>query len=123
MGGRGASSGMSKYGNPYGSQHHALFTSGNIKFVAKNTRASESLDETMTSGRVYVQVGGDEIKKIVYFDKDLKKSKAIEVDHVHNGLIPHVHDGYDHQEARKLTSAENKMFDNVKKIWENKLRG
>ena len=73
MGGRGASSGISKTGNPYGSQYHSLLTVGNIKFVTKNDRTSEPLMETMTDGRVYVQVGGDELIKIVYFDNTIWK--------------------------------------------------
>lgn len=36
MGGRGASSGVSKDGNRYGSQYHALLVDGNVKFVTKN---------------------------------------------------------------------------------------
>ena len=75
MGGRGASSGMSVKGNPYGSQYHALLTSGNVKFVSKNTRESETLMETMTRGRVYVHVEGDELQSIVYFDNEGKRSK------------------------------------------------
>ena len=49
MGGRGASSGISDYGNPYGSQYHALMTSGNIKFVEKNGPGAETLMDTMTA--------------------------------------------------------------------------
>lgn len=53
MGGRGASSGTSKRGSPYGSQYHALMTAGNVKYVEKRNKSSETLMETMTSGRVY----------------------------------------------------------------------
>ena len=70
MGGRGASSGTSKAGNPYGSQYHAVMTVGNVKFVSKNTRQSEPLMETMTKGRVYAHVEGDDVKSIVYFDNE-----------------------------------------------------
>lgn len=68
MGGRGASSGVSNNGNQYGSQYHTLLKVGNIKFIQKNERDSESLMETMTKGRVYVTVGGDELQSITYFD-------------------------------------------------------
>lgn len=43
MGCMGASSGISKSGNAYGSQYHALMTVGNIKFVSKNSRNNETL--------------------------------------------------------------------------------
>ena len=52
MGGRGASSGLSDKGNNYGSQYTTILKSGNIKFVSKNSRDSETLMETMTRGRV-----------------------------------------------------------------------
>ena len=75
MGGRGASSGMSDYGNKYGSQYKTLLQSGNIKFVQKNSKTSETLMETMTKGRVYVTVGGNDLLQIVYFDNSMKRVK------------------------------------------------
>lgn len=56
MGGRGASSYTSKLRNRYGSQYRTLLTAGNVKFVEKTGRGSETLMETMTQGRVYAQV-------------------------------------------------------------------
>ena len=129
MGGRGASSGISKYGNAYGSQYHALLTVGNIKFVSKNGRDSETLMETMTRGRVYAHVEGDDLKSIVYFDNENKRSKQIDVDHSHNGERPHTHHGYNHNEddsakgAARLTPDEQAMVDRIVGIWENRKRG
>ena len=54
MGGRGASSGISDYGNKYGSQYRTLYQDGNIKFVQKNSRTSETLMETMTQKGGYM---------------------------------------------------------------------
>jgi len=129
MGGRGASSGVSDKGNSYGSQYHSLLTVGNIKFVSKNSRQSESLMETMTKGRVYVTIGGDEIKSITYFDNDNKRVKEINLDHQHNGMKPHTHHGYFHNEndgekgATNPTTEEQQMIDRVTQIWENHLNG
>ncbi len=124
MGGRGASSGISKFGNPYGSQYHALLTVGNIKFVSKNVRQSEPLMETMTRGRVYAHVEGDDLKSIVYFDNDGRRSKQIDMDHAHLGVAPHAHDGYYHSEFRKnLTTEERAMVDRVVDSWEEYKRG
>lgn len=124
MGGRGASSGISSNkNNKYGSQYHTVLTHGNIKFVVKNDRHSESLLETMTKGRVYVRVGGNDILQITYFDKNNKKSKTIDLNHKHNNLQPHVHHGYEHNEfdgvngATRLTPKEQKMVDRIRKIW------
>jgi len=120
MGGRGASSGTSVNGNPYGSQYHALLTAGNVKFVSKNARESETLMETMTRGRVYVHVEGDDIKSIVYFDNAGKRSKQIDMDHAHLGVSPHAHDGYYHSEFRKnLTTEERAMVDRAVDAWDN----
>lgn len=127
MGGRGASSGSSKSGNEYGSQYHALYQSGNIKYVTKNERQSEPLMETMTEGRVYAVVSGNEVTSVIYFDKRNKRSKEIDLKPpAHNGKLPHVHRGYFHneydpKEARmELTKKEAKMVERVLKTWDNR---
>lgn len=49
MGGRGASSGVSDSGNPYGSEYNTVYQSGNIKFVKQvNASNAKSPMETMT---------------------------------------------------------------------------
>ena len=129
MGGRGASSGISKFGKRYGSQYHSLLTVGNIKFVEKNGRGSETLMETMTPGRVYVHVESGELRSIVYFDRNNKRSKQIDLDHVHRGEKPHTHHGYFHNEndskkgAARITPEEARMVESVRRIWEDKQRG
>ena len=125
MGGRGASSGVSDAGKAYGSEYTTLLKSGNIKFVKKNKRESETILETMTPGRVYVAVGGNDLLKVVYFDTENKRSKTIDLSHPHNGMQPHVHHGYLHNEndgkkgAAKLTEKERRMVEKIKKIWYN----
>lgn len=126
MGGRGASSGMSARGNPYGSQYKTVLKSGNIKFVTKNGRAAETLMETKTPGRVYVTVGGNDLLQIVYFDANLKRNKTIDLSHSHGGEKPHTHHGYEHNEKdgakgyTQLTDAERRMVDRVQRIWYNR---
>lgn len=125
MGGRGASSGMSNKGNKYGTQYRTVLESGNIKFVTKNSRQSETLMETMTEGRVYVTVGGNDLLQVIYFETDNKRAKTIDLDRPHNGMLPHVHHGYEHNEndgpkgATGLTPKEKQMVDRVTKIWYN----
>ena len=125
MGGRGASSGISDKGNSYGSQYHTVLKSGNIKFVEANDRHSESLFETQTKGRVYATVGGNDLLKIIYYDRQNKRAKQIDLDHKHKGMQPHIHHGYYHNEndsakgASHLTSSEKKMVERVKQIWYN----
>ena len=126
MGGRGSSSGMSKQGNPYGSQFRSFLTVGNIKFVLKNAEATESLMETMTRGRVYVRFDKAGIlREIVYFGNDNKRVKQIDLTHYHQGVKPHTHHGYEHNEndsakgAARLTIEERRMVERVLSIWEN----
>ena len=130
MGGRGSSSGFSvdDFGNPknkYGSQYHTIFKSGNIKFVTKNRRNSETLMETMTKGRVYVTVGGDELLQVIYFDTKNKRTKTIDLSHPHFGEKPHVHHGYFHNENdsvkgfAKLTPQEKSMVAKITDLWHN----
>ncbi len=47
MGGRGASSGISDKGVPYGREYTSVLKSGNIKFVKKNDGAASAPLETM----------------------------------------------------------------------------
>lgn len=69
FGGRGASSGISEKGNAYGTQYKILLEYENIKFVTNAGKNYEALMETMTNGRTYVQIGGEEILRIVQMDE------------------------------------------------------
>lgn len=122
MGGNGASSGMSKKGNKYGTQFHTLLEVDNIKFVSKNERESESLLETMTSGRIYVEVGGEDLLRIIQFDENNKRNHVIERDkrtdkwHAHNGYY-HAEKGKARHEA--LNEKDEKLLEKVKSVWYN----
>lgn len=126
MGGRGASSGVSKYGNKYGTQYKTVMQKGNVKIVEPIDKA-EIIVETMTNGRVYgvINSKGD-LGSIVYFDKDKKRKKRIDLDHEHKGIKPHAQYGYMENEtkaksgANKLTTDEKKMVDFVNKMIDNK---
>lgn len=117
---------MSDKGKPYGSQYHTVLRNGNIKFVEANDRHSESLFETQTKGRVYVTAGGNDLLKITYYDQKNKRTKQIDLNHVHKGMKPHTHHGYNHNEndsakgASNLTPEEKKMVERVKQIWYNR---
>lgn len=131
MGGNGASSGMSKDGMKYGTEYKAVHRTGNIKFVVQNAAGSQKTPmETMTKGRVYVLIdkNKNEPKSIIYFDKSNKRNKQIDLDHVHQGMKPHAHHGYNHSEydkskkgATKLTTKERKMVEKVYSEWYNYL--
>ena len=131
MGGRGASSGISidKHGNPknkYGSQYHTVLENGNIKFVTKNTRDSETLMETRTLDRIYVEVGGKDLLRIVFFDKDNKRNHVIERDKRTNEW--HTHNGYNHSEYgtaqhEPLSDSDKRILAMVKTLWYNYNKG
>ena len=120
MGGRGASSGISGKGNKYGSQHHTVLESENIKFVSKNKRSSETLMETMTEGRIYVEVGGNDLLRIISFDESNKRNHVIERDkrsgewHVHNGYFHAEHGTSQHE---PLNDIDKRLLEKVRKLW------
>ncbi len=82
--------------------------------------------ETMTQGRVYVTVGGNDLLQVIYFDKDNKRKKTIDLDHAHRGEKPHTHHGYYHNEndsakgSANLTPEEKKMVARVRRLWYNR---
>lgn len=126
MGGRGSSSGMSDNGKPYGTEYKSVLTTGNIKYIRHKDGSATAPLETMTKGRVYVTLdANNEPKYISYYDAQNKRSKTIDLDKPHKGLIPHVHHGYEHNEndgpkgATGLSSKERKMVDTVLKVWHN----
>ncbi len=126
MGGRGASSGISVKSKKYGTQYRTVLEVDNIKFVSKIDRNSETLMETMTKGRVYVQVGGEELKSIIYFDENNKRRKAINLDHSHKNLKgSHIHRGYYHNEysinsePTALNHKEGRLLAKIEKLWYN----
>ena len=128
MGGRGASSGISDKGKPYGSEYRTVYQSGNIKFVTPNDGQVKAPLETMTSGRVYVTIGSDgEPRYISYYDKTNKKQKQIDLKgnpHTINGRkeLPHTHKGYLHDEngSFALSWKEQKIVERVQKTWYNR---
>ena len=123
MGGRGASSGISKKGNPYGSQYRTIIETGNIKFVeAKTEKQPETLLESMTPGRIYVLVNRDNgnLKSIIYMGDDGLRTKRVDLDHYHEKAKPHAHDGHLEGVFRsKLGKSEAKMVDDVLSAWQD----
>ena len=128
MGGRGASSGISINGKTYGSEYTAIYTAGNIKFIAPNDGQVKAPLETMTQGRIYVTIGRDgQPRYISYYNRTNKKFKQIDivgVPHTINGKreLPHTHKGYYHNEKGDyiLSPKEKKMIERVRRIWYNR---
>lgn len=127
MGGRGASSGISQKGKPYGSEYTTVCQIGKIKFVKPNSGAATAPMETMTDGRIYVTLDyKDEPKYISFHDKENKRNRQIDLDHTHrvNGVPtqPHVHKGYFHNENgdADLSVQDKKIVDRILRIWHNK---
>ena len=125
MGGRGASSGMSVKGIPYGEEYSTVYQSGNIKFITSNSGSAKTPMETMTKGRVYATINTqNRVKAITYHDKQNKRFKQIDIIgqiHTINGepVLPHTHIGYFHDEhgTRELSPKEQKMVERVLKTW------
>ena len=123
MGGRGSSNGMSNKGKPYGGQYHSLYEYENVKFVTNIGKNYEPLMETRTEGRVYVQVGGNDIIRIVFMDGQNKRNKVIEQDK--RSKEWHVHHGYFHtenseKEHEPLSARDRQYLEKIKRIWHNR---
>lgn len=67
-----------------------------------------------------------EPKTISYYDKDNNRKKQIDLDKLHQGVLPHTLHGYNHRENDgakgygNLTNKEKAMVERVIKIWEEK---
>ena len=63
---------------------------------------------------------------IVYYDKENKRKKQIDLDKPHHGVLPHTHHGYELSENDgakgygNLTVKEKAMVDRISQIWEEK---
>ena len=125
MGGRGAASGISNKGIQYGKEFSTLLEVDNLKFVKYEggNNAKSPLDTMSASkNRVYVVTKGTVLKSLVFYDKDGKRNKQIDLDHEHFGKRPHIHPGYDtlHQESDKdieLSNIDKRYIQKVEKIW------
>lgn len=94
----------------------------NIKFVTNAGKNYEALMETMTNGRTYVQIGGEEILRIVQMDENNRRNRVIEFDKKNKQW--HVHQGYLHSENSEnqhdpLSISDVRLLEKVKKIWHN----
>lgn len=124
MGGRGAASGISNKGKPYGSEYTTVYQSGNVKFVKPNEGSTTAPMETMSKNRIYVTLDRkNKPKHISYYDKENKRMKQIDLFPPHKGMSPHTHHGYEHNErdssfgATNPTAAEKKIIEKVKRKW------
>jgi hypothetical protein len=124
MGGRGASSGISNKGKPYGSEYTTVYQSGNIKFVKPNEGSTTAPMETMSKNRIYVTLDSkNKPKHITYYDRENKRVKQIDLFPPHKKMSPHTHHGYEHNErddvfgATNPTAAEKKIIEKIKRKW------
>lgn len=119
-----------KQGFVYGDEYSTVFQSGNIKFVISNFGSNTAPLETRTEGRVYVTIDKKKnTPKYISYYEDGMRVKQIHLDRPCNGLLPHVHHGYEHNEydgrrgATKLTKKEQKMVDRIQTLWYNHING
>ena len=125
MGGRGASSGISENGKPYGVEYTTIAQFGNIKVIRTNDGGAKAPMETMIQGRIYATVDKfNDIKYITFHDADGERVKQIDVKgKKHNGALPHTHNGYEHDEHGTypgMTDKDGKLVNNVLRQWERK---
>lgn len=127
MGGRGASSGISKTGKIYGTEYHSVLQVGNIKFIKSNDEKNNNKApmETMTKGRIYGYVNSkNELKSLILFDNKNKRNISIDINgrpHMINRelVLPHIHIGYMHSENGTyiLSKSQQNLVDKAIRIW------
>ena len=124
MGGRGASSGMSDSGKRYGTEFRTIAQDGEVKYVKYNGNNVTAPMETMHFGRIYATLDKDnDVKHITFYDSNGERTKQIDLKgKAHNGLLPHVHIGYEHNEIgdRDLNEKERKTVEKILNTWEKR---
>ena len=128
MGGRGASSGIYGKNNEktYGSEYHSVLQDGNIKFLERNQGRNSAPMETMTKGRIYAIIDGEnKIGSLSFYDDNGKRTIQIDIDkheHFVDGIslgTRHAHIGYFHDEnGSRVLTKEEVLVQRVLKIWE-----
>lgn len=122
MGGRGAASGLSNNGKPYGSEYRTLFQVDNIKFVERRDNKSTTAPiETRSENRIYVTVNKEDSQ--LHSISVMRGGKVREqIDYRdHKGMGVHVHewrytdDGTPRRDRhpRALTVSERALYDKV----------
>lgn len=129
MGGRGASSGMSKQGEKYGTEYETLHTDGNIKFVRYKGGNAKTPMETMTPRRIYGTINEQGVlKSLTLYDQSNKRNVQIDIEgrpHKIKGVytLPHVHYGYNHDEyggTIVLSARDMKLVVKAVNSWYNR---
>ena len=132
MGSNGAASGINPYrgrgGKPtrYGSEFSTVHQSGNIKLIRIANPAEEPRPplDTRSSGRVYgVLDKKDRLAYIVTYDHEGKRARQIDLLHMHQGMIPHVHTGYHHNPGEHLAGQDQELIRRVTFAWEQFKKG
>lgn len=121
--------GRGNSGKAYGTEFETLYQVDNIKFVRyKDASSATAPQVTKTSNRIYAVVNAkDEVKFVVFFDEENKRSKQIDVagqSHFVDGKKldpPHTHQGYNHDEGgtRELNDDEKAVLEKVQREWYN----
>lgn len=114
-----------RQGKLYGTEYKSLAQFGNVKVVKRLKGGPTAPMETMTRGRVYATVDGEnDIKYITFHDSENERNLTIEVKGPqHHGLkTPHVHVGYEHDEngTRQPNDKEIKLVERVLSLWERR---
>lgn len=126
MGGRGASSGIGLYRDrhgrmvAYGSEFRCILQVKRIKFVELRSQVEKPRVplETQTPKRTYVLVGRKgELKAITFYDSKGRRRLQIDLDHFHDGNMPHRHTGYGHDDGTALRPSEKRLVSIIEKIW------
>ena len=109
----------------YGKEYDVYAQDGNVKYIKPNIGEFKTPKETISKNRVYAVLDDqNDVKSIVFFDRYGEREKQIDVKgKPHNGKLPHVHIGYEHNEIGdrgNLTEKEASIVLRILNTWERR---
>ena len=119
--------GINLYHEPYESEYTKIAQKGQIIFVKYNGGNVTAPMESTKRGAVYVTLDKkNDVKSITFYNKETgERVKQIDIKgKPHDGVLPHVHIGYEHDEhgTRELTLKEMLKMEEILLYWEYKRR-
>jgi len=115
----------------YDKGYKTILLLDNIKFVINEISKAVVLPrENYSKHKNIIYVVVDEktnlLKSIIFFGEDKIRNRIIDLDHIHLGEIPHVHEGPPHNHSLtriSLTKKDKYYITRVKNIWKEHING
>lgn len=92
-------------------KYESVGTVSGLKVLIQTSGGVKAPEYSHSPNRVYAVVQNGKIKHIAYYDSNNRQAACIDLNHFHNGKMPHKHVYLDHQgEAFDLNSKDWKII-------------